>query len=120
MFSFAVQVDLHCQYVSVHVPPVLHGEGGGPPLHQGLLLGAAGDQGLRRDLLLADAPGRGGADTEAVGQGREPGDGGTPAPALGERPAVDGAVLHRGAGQRQRRRGGTGGAGGNGHTHGSP
>lgn len=78
------------------MPPLLHGDGGSPPLHQGVLLGADGDQGLRRDSLLADAPGWGGTNTQPLRQGRAPGDGGTPTPALGKRPAVDGAVLHRG------------------------
>lgn len=108
---FSLQVNalhLHCQDVSVHVPPVLHGAGGGLPLHQGVLLGAAGDQGVRRDRFLADAPRWGGAHSSPVGQGCEPGDGRTPTPALAERPAVDGAILHRGAGKRQRHRRGTG------------
>lgn len=99
---------LRCRDVSVHVPPVLHGAGGGPPLHQGLLLGAAGDPGVRRDRFLADAPGRRGAHSPTVEQGCEPGDGGTAAPALGQRQAVDGAVLYRRAGEGQRRRRGTG------------
>lgn len=90
-------MHLHCQDVSVNVPAVLHAAGGGLPLHQGLLLGPAGDQGLRRDSFLADASGRRGAHSAAIGKGCEPGDGRTPTPALGERPAVDGAILHRGA-----------------------
>lgn len=94
--------------VSVHVPPRLHGEGGGPPLHQGLLLGAAGDPGVRRHRLPADAPGRGGADPQPLWERHKPGDGGAPAPALGERAAVDGAVLHRGVGPGERRARGTG------------
>lgn len=88
--------------VSARVPPLLHAEGGGLPLYQGLLLGAAGDPGLRRDRLPADAPGRRGADSPPLWEGCEPGDGGAAAPALGERPAVDGAVLHRGAGDGHR------------------
>ena len=98
---------LGCQDVSV--PALLHGAGGVPAPHQGLLLGAAGDPGVRRDRLPADAPGRRGAAPPPLGPRREPADGRTPAPALGERPAVDGAVLHRGAGPVQRRRRGAGG-----------
>lgn len=94
--------------VSVNVHSLLHGAGGGRPLHQGVLLGADGDQGVRRDGLLADASGRRGAHPGSVWQRREPEPGRTPAPALGKRPAVDGAVLHRGAGKTQRGRRRTG------------
>lgn len=74
VFSFLFQVDtshLHFQDVSVHVPAVLHGEGGSLPLHEGVLLGSARHQGVRRDRFLADAPGRGGADSSPDGQGCE-------------------------------------------------
>lgn len=107
-FRWTLRRLFACQDVSIHVPQVLHGEGGGPPLHQGLLLGSTGDPGVRRHRLPADAPGRRSIDTQPLGQGCEPGVGRTPAPALEERPALDGAVLHRGAGQRQRQRRGTG------------
>lgn len=88
-----------CEDVSVNVHSVLYGAGGGLPLYQGVLLGADGDQGVRRDGLLADAPGRRGAHPSPVWQRREPVFGRSPPPTLGKRPAVDGTVLHRGAGK---------------------
>lgn len=106
-FFFGFQVSTR-QDVSTRVPSALHGAGGGLPLHQGVLLGAAGDPGLRRDRLLADASGRRGAHPPPGWQRREPVSGRTPAQALGERPALDGAVLHRGAGDAPRARRRTG------------
>lgn len=59
------------------------------------MLGAAGDAGVRCDQLLADAPGRRGADFTPLWERHQPAAGRTSAPALGERAAVAGAVLHR-------------------------
>lgn len=112
LLSSAFQARCGCtstgQDVSIHVPSVLHGAGCGLSLHQGVLLGAVGDQGLRRDQLLADASGRRGTHPASVWQRREPVSGGAPAPALGKRPPVDGTVLHRGAGATWRGRRGAG------------
>lgn len=101
---------LHEKYnVSFVVASLFLGKGGRQALHQGFVLGVVRDAGVRCDGLPSDAPGRRGAPSPPLRQGHQPRVGRTPAQALGERPEVDGAVLHRRNRQRQhgRRHGGT-------------
>ncbi len=78
-------------------------KGGSQTLHKGIMLGVVRDARLRCDGVPSYAPGRRGAHPPPLWQGHQQRDRRTPTPALGERPAVDGAVLHRWTRQRQHR-----------------